>query len=246
MKKTFKMLLVMGFMAIIMPQISNAATHTYTIPDGAVGISETTYQQLKNAEYTDIENYDQILYQYQNKIVFRADHFGEMYRVPFVGEKPYNPTRYLPDGFYKAGNNYYWLSNGQKMRLPKNAEYSTIYNAITSETMDYVGITENDFSAMSQTCEYYGVGDANTDPTYLACLVEYNQGNELRETLQGKIIIRSGYDGSIFFVENGANHDLQALFGIEKYSTFRKEILKNYSFTVKKSLMKQIPKSGQY
>ena len=106
--------------------------------------------------------------------------------------------------------------------------------------MEY-GITEENFDLMAKSCENYDAGDPEADAAYAKCVEEYNSGNALRLTMRGHIIVRNEYDNSLYFIENGTNNDLNPLIDFKNESKFRKEILKDNSFHVKKSLIRQIP-----
>jgi hypothetical protein len=238
MKKTLLFLALALSGLLLASATVKAETLAVRFPDGAAGISEGAYRQLKNAEFIDIEHYDEILWYYQDKVVFRANHRGEMYKV-HLGADLHGLTRYLPDGFYKAGKDYYWLADGFKVKLPKGQEYETIVQHVSAKTMAYQGISEENITAMGMYCGGYD-GDIseieNTSP-YQDCLAAREWGSTLREQLRGKILMRTGLDGSLYFVGNDSNNELQAL----PTESFRKNMLKDASIHVSKSLMHQIP-----
>lgn len=205
--------LILGF-----GKVSQAAI---SIPKGAVGISEATYQELKQAQFIDAENYDQILCAYQNKIVFRAEHAGEMYRVNLSASLP-ALTRYLPDGFYKAGQKYYWVNAGTKYRMKKGHAYEKIFtavNATDNKAADIIGLTASDFTSMQQ---------------------KDSQGVALYQNLSGRIVLNAEGAGELYYI-NGTAKTMTAIapqmnYPLESFYKF----IKDNATSVDKTLIKGI------
>lgn len=225
MQKTLKTLFIMGFMAILLPQITTACN--YSIPEGAVGLSEAAYQQLKNSHcYMGPQEggtvaigglyCDSFIAPFVGKIVFRAAHHGEMYWVN-TGDGLPLLNRYLPDGIYKVGKKYYLMDNGRKLKLNTQDCFSTMENHVKSGSIKYYGVNNADWTLMNS---------------------ETVEGNALRKKMAGKIFILTEQDGSLWYVSTGINNYVHAVSG--KLET-TEDFLASESYTgVSKSLMKKM------
>lgn len=181
-----------------------------SFPPEAVGIDEETFQVLEdiNGKGCNPDTSGQtnscpaIAKELNGDIVFRAEAQGEMYRFQFVGAPGAWDgllERYLPDNFYKADGKYYWVANGYALEMKKGKAFKKFMRRIGQYEPSYTGVSEEDFSSMLTTCEYYG-GDR---APYDACVAKYERGQKIGERLQGKIVMRTQLDGSLYYVQPG-------------------------------------------
>lgn len=217
----------------LIPTLTKAAD--ITIPDGVIGITEETYHELKNAQ-CNADVCDAIIQEFAGKIVMRVEQNGELYRVNEGDGLPVL-TRYLPDGFYQAGQKYYWLNNGTKVELKKGKAFKKILTRIQNGDSEITAISNDNFSKMLISCENYSGNP--TDSNYMTCLEEYNIGKALKEKLTRKIIILPETNGVLYYVypnNNGVVNLTKRINGVSFY-----KFIKNNSIAVNKQLMHQIP-----
>lgn len=221
---------IMMVMLFAIPCMMNAAQTSYSLPDGAIGISEATYRELKQTTCTGYEDTN-LGSQYTcpalaasliDKIVIRSEHNGEIYQVVQLPDPSGDYAnivlkRYLPDGFYKANKKLYWISNNVKLKLEKESAYSMIVSAVKCEDlycMAYTGISEEDW------------GDMATN-------------EDLRWQLRGKVLMRTEANGALYYVSNKKVNALSKLGETVNGKSLYK-FLKRQAFSVKKNLIKQI------
>lgn len=124
---SFMTLALVGLIAVGAPAMASAEK-PIDIPRGAIGISEEVYTHLKNADKYECPTVptpatceDPYYSELKGSVVFRAEHFGEMYQVNEGDGMPFL-TRYLPNGFYKTKTDkVYWVGNGRSVLLERGS-----------------------------------------------------------------------------------------------------------------------------
>ncbi|MFC1598117.1 hypothetical protein ACFL2M_01130 [Patescibacteria group bacterium] len=190
--------LFIALVGVVLPFSGNAITTVYNVPANAVGIDEALFEDLSSSHCTYEYGCDPVIEYFKDSIVFRAQHFGELYWVNTEDGLP-TVNRYLPDGFYKAGKKYYYVSEGGRFRMRKGHAWNRMVEVAGGGAV--VPVSEYDFTSMLTTCENYsGVAD---DPTYLACVDKYNHGQSLIRRLERKVIMRVEANGELYYVKSG-------------------------------------------
>lgn len=227
--------LAVAIMSIV-PFMGHAKDLQISLPDGAVGITEATYQELKNTVCTGgTPECGTLVDSLAGKIIFRAEHLGEMYIVSEKDELP-SPIirRYVPNGFYKTRENgktkYFLVQDSYTIPLKKSNAFYRLNNLAENDTV--VPVSENDFAAMGITCE----GSSES------CLTQYALGQTLFKQLWGKMIMRVENNGELYYV-NPFDNNASALIPFDNLTAnsekpFAK--IKEYAVHVPASVMKLI------
>ena len=253
MKKTLlSLLLVAGYLIITLPAAK--AENELTLPVDAIGISEATYSELQTLECTGYEDPNlgtqyscpDLVADLLDKVIFRAEHLGEMYKVSYLSDPSGHYATvvlktYLPDGFYKANNKYYWISNNIKLRLKRGSAYSTLLSGIKCDDtycMAYTGISKTNFETMLMSCEGYAE-NPDTDQLYQECITKYIQGEDLRWQLRGKVIMLTEANGELYYISNNDFNNLYELGKKADNKSFYK-FIKTQAITVNKNQMRKI------
>lgn len=200
-----RILLTLALLGIGLP-ISSRATETLNLDQFAIGITEETYHTLLDSHcyYTELAPDDAVytsngvlcdasIVPFANKVVFRAQHLGEMYRL-YTGDGKNTMQRYLPDGFYKAKNKYYWVADNEVVRITKNNFYKRILLTVQRNSASSTPISLEDFSLFLANCEAY-----NNMPIDPACLRRVEQGGLLHQRLARKIVLNVS-DGTLSYI----------------------------------------------
>ena len=194
---------------LVAPAITSA--RVVDLHPDAIGITEADYYTLKSshcyyegAPSTAVHSAvtgalcDPLLAQLAGQIVFRAQHYGEMYQVN-DGDGWGPLTRYLPDGFYEAGGTLYWVAEGRRTRLPESDGFRRILLTAQRNPSMVTYVKENSLTTDQQRSlrgRIVVMVDQNhslayvADPIYGSDLRTLSQKNsaELEEIIGNEII----------------------------------------------------------
>ncbi len=210
-----------GLMITSSTQATNIASgDPISIPDGAVGVSEEAFTELKNAHCYFEETKDAIeistgvycdslLAILHNKIIFRGHHLGEMYWLNTADGLSTGPHRYLPDGMYTSNNNYFIVSQGIKKRIRKDSAYDSIVafaqGAKAGNSLS-TPINETNWNAFVKTCDEIEteLSDQKDNLPYSVLFGQCERG-EIEGIWQsdsylGQLILRVEDNGSLYYV----------------------------------------------
>lgn len=191
-----------------------------SIPKDAVGVTEADFSELKAShcyfeersgatEISDGVYCDPLLAKLYDKIIFRAQHFGEMYWMNTADGLSNGPHRYLPDGMYIANDNYFIVSQGIKKRIRKDSAYNSIVafaqGAKEGNSLS-TPINEADWNAFVKTCDEIEaeLSDQKNNLPY-SVLFGQCERNEIEGIWEsdgylGQLILRVEDNGSLYYV----------------------------------------------
>lgn len=191
-----------------------------SIPKDAVGVTEDDFTELKASncyfeertgatEISDGVYCDPLLAKLHDKIIFRAQHFGEMYWMNTADGLGTGPHRYLPDGMYTSNDNYFIVSQGIKKRIRKDSAYDSVVafaqGAKAGNSLS-TPINETDWNAFVKTCEEIEAefSDQKDDLPYSVLFGQCDR-NEIEGIWQsdghlGQLILRVEDNGSLYYV----------------------------------------------
>lgn len=193
-------------LALILPSLTNAMTVINLTPD-IIGVSESVYQELLGSRcYNTVESApgdaiatalgrlcDPIFQDLEGSVVLRAQHVGEMYLINTADVLPIR-NRYLPDGFYRVKNRYYWLADGYKHKLKLKNIYSAFLETAAAGDSRVTPASDLDIQALA--CLDYGEGST--------CTSIISGHEELYDNLQqrliGRVIMAAESDGQLYFI----------------------------------------------
>lgn len=220
MKKIF---LIAVITSVLAPTVLHAA-EVLNVDRSAIGINETLYDQLSTAHcyMTDAPmdaiavpggaKCDPVVARFADKVVFRAFHLGEMYRVNAADGAPI-VMRYLPDGFYKVDHKFYWVADNQRVRITKRNFYKRIVLTAQRNPDSVMPINNSDFGLFLVSCEAYN--GASLDPV---CLRKVEEGTMLQQRLARKIVMKID-DGSLWYIPQNSGLSPQPLSSSLPFST---------------------------
>jgi hypothetical protein len=159
---------------------------------------------------------DALLARFENKLVMRVQHHGELYWIN-TGDGVPPVNRYLPDGLYATSQNAFLVSNGTKLRLQKGEAFEAILAIARSGSHFITTISNNDVQLMLGSCEYYGEGDPLQDSAFQACVSRYNAGRVLGARLAGRIVMNVDDSGKLFYIENTQTDTYMVELGLEMW-----------------------------
>lgn len=207
---------------LCLPGLSHAA-EVLNLPLGAVGLTEATYAELKDGhcyypEYapddavqvSDGGYCDAIVARFYGQIVFRAEHFGEMYQIN-TGDGAPTLMRYLLDGFYKANKKYFWVADNQRVRIKANNFYTRILLTAQAHPASVVPISHDDFFAMLTTCEGPYEGIPFDAAAHEECLARIEQGNALYYRLARQVVLDVQNTGALYYIPQNSGLGPQLL-----------------------------------
>lgn len=176
-------------------------------------VSQTEFTNIKNADcdpfgsgvvqenyvFTDGGSYcNPLLAPIENRVI-KNELTGRQY---WVNTRDGLPTlnRHLDNGFYKVKrggkNNYFWVSNGIRVRMKVKAEVGPFWKAIghnaTLPEAGFIPVSEVDFARLAATAE--AMGTVSAEDTALVA------------KLNGSIIQRVEHDGSLYYVNGLFSH----------------------------------------
>lgn len=197
-----------------------AATHAVIdLPEGAIGITEDTYADLKQFDGTycnfdaedECDNFESLMTGLFDKIIFRAEANGQMYRLVREGGNPYDIflDRYLPDGMYKSKGSLYWVANGYKTVLERGSVLDTIVERASQDAAAIAPTTESDFDQYWYDCEEIREDWADKDSAFYQNLIELcneelSYGQWTKDGFQGKMILCVD-DGELYYVSTDSH-----------------------------------------
>lgn len=180
------MSVLMGSMSLA--QYASAAD--ITAPKDVIGITEVTYETLKNVtcDYHSNARCGTLVDQLAGSVVMRVKHAGELYFV----SQPYDLPilkRWLPNGLYRTEEGKFILvKDALKIPLPANKIAKRTQALVKNDAV--IGVAESDFAALMTTCEGSDV----------ACIARYQRGQSLFQHLAGSIIMRVEHAGELYYV----------------------------------------------
>jgi hypothetical protein len=110
----------------------------------------------------------------------------------------------LDDGFYKSKGKYYYVVNGHRARVKKGNTYRTLLRV--AQKGGYTPISEADYQAIeTRVCDFDNPF-YRLDPTLRpACEARLKIGAQLRERLEGKMLVRVEDNGQLSYITKKTN-----------------------------------------
>ncbi|MFA6474795.1 MAG: hypothetical protein WCV88_01175 [Patescibacteria group bacterium] len=210
-----------------------------------IGVSESVYKELLNSHcYTANENVpsdavttplgrlcDPILNILEGKVILRAQHSGKMYWINTANGLPII-NRYLPDGFYKVKNRYYWIADGFKQKLSSKNIYSAFLEAAAVGDFRVTPASNLDIQALA--CLDFGEG-----PTCSSIISGHEELYEdLQQRLIGRVIMAVESDGELYFIPDINEIDELTYMSNDQLLVY----IQNHSIAVNRKIIRGIPK----
>lgn len=253
MKKIFFSLVAIAAFAI---SIRSAVAQVFR-PELHLPISETIYKNIQamNGDICTLTKKEgeqpcsDLAKKYNNKILFRAGHEGEMIRLRLSGDDPYEVlvTRFLPDGFYKSGSDYYFVADNKRVRLGAKNAYFRFMNRIQNDTKSYINVSTKDFSTYLSPCadaqkKYGGKKDILLYKLLLdTCGHPSTAGTWRKSGYDGKVLMHMGQSGKLYFVDADGPWPYVTALGKEVNGKSLFEFIKNNAISVAKKTILEVP-----
>ncbi|MFH1425935.1 MAG: hypothetical protein ABIG66_00675 [Candidatus Kerfeldbacteria bacterium] len=171
--------------------------HEVRIPDGATGITEQTFADIK----ASLPCGAQPLPACQRPVFAGSDNVylrvanGAMYQYHGMMEGARYTVRlkrYLPDGVYRHKGNVYLVENGRRIKLAKGKAFARTLRA--ARTGAAHGMTTDNMNRMIDKSTYcYGAAD------FEAC---NNDADAFREQYEGQLVMNAD-TGALYYVPQG-------------------------------------------
>jgi len=211
-------LAIASAMLFAVPQKSEA--YALNPPQGAVEINDADLQVLLSASQTPCDptttgfegSCSETAKKLNGKILL-LNTSGAMYRFYFIGDIGAWEGRlenYLPDGFYKVENKYYWVANNQKINLNKGKKtaYKNFMERIREDIPSRTAISGEMYDAFFGECYATNSTQCNTQ----------NLRKYMR-ILKGKVVMTTR-SGALAIIDP----DGQQIFSIHNYKKFNQQI----------------------